>query len=192
MCVHYRSDDHRLWSKHVAALHTLYHYIVVVVYWWYIIYCTVVIAQRDGFCQKKNTRFDDWIFSWLLWTLSHKFKILSKSAQQKINLTDSTYICERLISQDECGEGPTIQKLTRWWKIRVCRHITTSNISPYINILVTNKQCQFSHWRISWRVIKVHTQVGEKGHMNLKSSLYVLGLLYSGFIIKETKVRTSR
>jgi hypothetical protein len=122
----------------------------------------------------------------------HKFWILTDNAQQKINLIGSTCVCEHLISQDECGEGPTIQKLTWQWKISVCRHITISHTSPYINILVTNKQCQFSHWRTSWRVIKVHIQVKEKGHMKLKSSLYVLGLLYSGFIIKETKVRTSR
>jgi len=34
-------------------LHTLYYYIDIVVYWRYTIFCTIAIAQRDGFCQKS-------------------------------------------------------------------------------------------------------------------------------------------
>jgi len=34
---------------------------------------------------------------------------------------------------------------------------------------------------------KVHTQVEEKGHMNLKSSLYVLGLLNLGFFCERAE-----
>ena len=45
-------------------------------------------------------------------SVSYKFQILTNHAQQKKNLIGSTYICEHLISQDECGEGLTIQKFT--------------------------------------------------------------------------------
>ena len=32
-------------------------------YWRYVIYCTIVIAQRDGFCQKKNLYWSDAVIS---------------------------------------------------------------------------------------------------------------------------------
>ena len=72
----------------------LYNHIYVVVYLLYIIYCTIVIAQRDGFCQIRS-----WI-SLQLKLLIKSVKI-SKSADSPIVTYLFTYLLTYLLQGAE-------------------------------------------------------------------------------------------
>jgi len=130
---------------------------------------------------RQKVRIRDISLGLLLYTLNfytlhspHKSLQLHNHAQEMSGLSDSTYIWEQFLSAMNTVKNPFRNWLNDE-RLGSCLHVATSSIYPVINILVTSKQWQFSHWSYFFLLKsgKVKKQVQEKNEW--KAEILVCG-----------------